>query len=87
MCAQTHTHTHNKTGTIMVGLAKMILRLPRCVVRKLAELEIVRGSGRQVLCMTIKYQLHMLRTYDEDIIRNCYKLQLNNLRVRIWQRN
>jgi hypothetical protein len=64
---------------------KTILGMPRSAANNVAELELERDSKRgKVLSMIAKYWLRLLRMDSLEVVRACYKWQINNLQVDGW---
>jgi hypothetical protein len=60
--------------------------VPRYTANNVAELELWRDIRRgRVMNMIVKYWLRLLCMDSLEIVRSCYKWQINNLKVDGWE--
>jgi hypothetical protein len=61
------------------------LQVPRSTANGVAALELGLNSRRgNVLGMTVKQWLRILYMDRQDLVRECYEWQINNLKLQSW---
>jgi hypothetical protein len=67
------------------GHCNKILGIPRFAPNGVAELKLGRDSRRgKVLCLAMKFWQRTPQVDKEELLRVCYKWQVNNLEFHSW---